>query len=182
MKRNYSNILLAAGLILMASLARVVNTEMHLYNLAPVAALGLFSGAVIKDKRVAYLLPLLAMLLADLYFQFFTSTQGFYGGAQWFVYGGMALVTLLGTAMHKVNPLKVAGFSLMGSLVFFIVSNFGCYVSGMWGGGIHGLVTTYTMALPFFKNTIAGDMAGSTLLFGLYFIAQRSLGAKAQKA
>lgn len=182
MKRNYSNILLAAGLILMASLARVVNTEMHLYNLAPVAALGLFSGAVVKDKRVAYLLPLLAMLLADLYFQFFTSTQGFYGGAQWFVYGGMALVTLLGTAMRKVNPLKVAGFSLMGSLVFFIVSNFGCYVSGMWGGGIHGLVTTYTMALPFFKNTIAGDMAGSALLFGLYFMAQRSLGTKAQKA
>ena len=182
MKRNYSNILLAAGLILMASLARVVNHEMHLYNLAPVAALGLFSGAVIKDKRFAYMLPLVAMLMADLYFQFFTSTPGFYGREQWFVYGGMALVTLLGTAMHKANPLKIAGFSLIGSIVFFIVSNFGCYVSGMWGNGIHGLVTTYTMALPFFKNTIVSDLAGNTLLFGLYFMAQRSISAKTQRA
>jgi hypothetical protein len=182
MKRNYTNILLACGLILMAALARVVNREMQLYNLAPVAAVGLFSGAIIKEKRLSFLLPLLAMLLSDLYFELFTRVPGFYGREQWFVYGAMALVTLLGTFMGKVNPLKVLGFSLAGSAVFFIISNLGSYFSGMYGNGFEALQTTYIMALPFYKNTIAGDLVGNALLFGIYFLAQRSMVAKTEKA
>jgi hypothetical protein len=182
MKRNYTNIALAAGLILVAALARIVNREMGMFNLAPVAAVGLFSGAVIKDKRLSYLMPLLAMFIADVYFQLFTKVQGFYGQEQWFVYGGMVLVTLLGTFLKNRNALNVLAFSLAGSGLFFLVSNFGSYLSGMYGQGFNAMVTTYTMAIPFFKNTVASDLVWNTVLFGVYFLAQRSLEAKAQKA
>lgn len=182
MKRNYTNILLATALILIAALARIVNREMHLYNLAPVAAIGLFSGAIIKDKRISFILPLLAMLLSDAYFQLFTNMQGFYGQEQLWVYGGMALVTFMGTRMGNTNAVKVAGFSLAGSLVFFIVSNFGSFLSGMWGRDLNGLATTYIAAIPFLKNTIVSDMVGNGLLFGLYFSMQRALRPAAQKA
>ena len=182
MKRNYTNIILAVSLILIAAFARIANREMHLYNLAPIAAIGLFSGAILKDKRFAYIIPLLAMLIADTYFQLFTRVQGFYGQEQWFVYGGMILVTLLGTKMGKISGLKVVGFSLTGSAVFFIVSNFGSFLSGMWGTGFDALVTTYTMALPFFRNTVAGDLLGSVLLFSAYFLVQRSFSTHTEKA
>lgn len=182
MKRNYTNIILAVSLILIGALARVANREMSLFNLAPIAAIGLFSGAILKDKRFAYIIPLLAMLIADAYFQLFTRVQGFYGQEQWFVYGGLALVTLLGTKMGKISSVKVLGFSLTGSVIFFIVSNFGSFLGGMWGTGFEALVTTYTMALPFFRNTVASELLGSCLLFGGYFLAQRSFSARTEKA
>lgn len=196
MKRNNTNIILAVGLVLMAAAARILNREMSmpnneniihtifpsLFNLAPVGALGLFCGSVFKDKRVAFLMPLLAMFIADIYFQFFTNVHGFYGLEQWFVYGGLVLATLLGTFLKRRNPLNIVGFSLVGSLIFFIVSNFGSYLSGMWGQGSDALLTTYIRAIPFFRNTVISDLIWSSVLFGIYFLVQRSPEAKAQKA
>lgn len=182
MKRNYTNIILATVLILLASMMRIINREVHLYNLAPIGAVGLFAGAVIKDKRYAYLLPLLSMFIADVYFQFFTSVTGFYGIEQILVYLGMGLVTFLGSKMGNVSGVKVIGYSLIGSLIFFVVSNFGSYLRGWWGYDFKGLVTTYTVAIPFFKNTVMSDLAGSIVLFGLYFIAQKAIAPQTQKA
>ncbi|PZF71433.1 DUF6580 family putative transport protein [Taibaiella soli] len=182
MKRNYSNILIAAGLIFMAAATRVLNADMHLYNFAPVAALGLFSGAVIKDKRYAFLLALLGQFAADLYFQLFTNVQGFYGISQLFTYAGLISATFLGTKMGAVKPVKVLGYTLGASTLFFIVSNFGVWAEGMYGYNFAGLVKTYTMGLPFFKNTILGDLSGSVVLFGLYTLLQRSFFSKMEKA
>ena len=69
MKRNYT-ILLAAGLIIITAAMRIFNAEMHIYNIWGVTALGLFSGAMVKDKRVAFLFTLLAQLSSDLYSSF----------------------------------------------------------------------------------------------------------------
>ena len=193
MKQNYTNILIAGGLILMAATARIVNAEMHLYNFAPVAALGLFSGAVIKDKRYAFLFTLLAQLISDTYIQLFTAHKGFYGIDQFFVYGGMLLVTLLGTKMGQIRTSKVLGYSLLGTTIFFIVSNFGVWVSielGQdlygYGTGVKGLTTTYLMALPFytkvgtqlFVNSFAGDLLFSSVLFGGYYLLQQAVSNK----
>lgn len=182
MKRNYTNIVIVAGLVLFAALARIVSREMHVFNIAPVAAIGLFGGAAIKDRRIAFLLPLLSMFIADVYFEFFTRVNGFYGQEQLFVYAAMAAVTLLGTRMKKINVTNVLGFAFTGSIAFFLISNFGSYLSGMYGQGYNALVTTYTMAIPFYKNTLASDLVWNVVLFGTYFLAQRSMVLKAQKA
>jgi hypothetical protein len=182
MKRNYTNIILATVLILLAATMRIINRELHLYNLAPICAVGLFAGSIIKDKRYAYLLPLLSMFIADLYFQFFTSVTGFYGIEQILVYISMILVTFLGTKMGNVTGVKVVGYSLIGSLLFFVVSNFGSYLKGWYGLDFNGLVTTYTVAIPFFKNTVMSELAGAIVLFGAYFLGQRAIAPKMQKA
>ncbi|MBS1589718.1 MAG: hypothetical protein JST52_08920 [Bacteroidetes bacterium] len=185
MKQNKLNLLLAAGLILMAATARIVNHEMHLYNLAPIGALGLFGGAVIQKKSFAFLLPILALFIGDLYIQLYPSSpgmRGFYGMEQFFVYGAMLLVTVLGTQMKQINTKNVLGFTLGGSVLFFIVSNLGAYFSGMYGTGWQAFSTTYIMAIPFFKNTLAGDLIGSVLLFGGYSLLQQAWSKHLQKA
>ena len=182
MKQTQKNILLASLLIVFVAIIRIISREFHLFNIAPIGALALFSGAVIKDKRISLATPLIAMVLADMFFQYFTSISGFYGIEQWFVYGGVALVTILGTFMGKINAIKVAGFTLTGSFLFFLVSNFGSFVSGMWGTGFKALVTTYTMALPFYEKTIAGDLIGSALFFGTYLLVQRAAVRRTQQA
>ncbi len=189
MKQNYSNILLAAGLILMAAMSRILNHEMHWYNLAPVGALGLFCGSVIKEKRYAFLFAILAQLIGDLYIQLFTSWPGFYGIEQAFVYGGLLMVTLLGTQMRQPKALRVLGFSIAASVLFFIVSNFGVWVAIQtgksdlynYGTGLTGLINTYIAALPFFKNSLIGDLTGSTVLFGSYFLLQQAFSQKLNK-
>lgn len=190
MKNNRTNILLAAGLILLAVVVRIVNYELHIYNLAPVAALGLFSGAVLKNKRIAYLLPLLAMFISDTYIQLFTPMQGFYDISQFFVYGSMAIITFMGTTMKNHKALRVVGYSIAGSAIFFVLSNFGTFLTGYWGLNFEGLVTTYLMALPFytkegtsfFANSFLGDLIFSGLLFGAYAVLKQALTSKLAKA
>lgn len=182
MKPNYTNIILAAGLILAAAAMRIITAEFHLPNFTPIAAVGLFSGAVIADKKYAYILPLMAMFIADLYFTVFTSINGFYGVEQVLVYAGMAMVTLLGSKMDKVTGVKVLGYSLIGSFIFFVVSNFGSYLKGWYGHDFNGLIQTYVMAIPFYKNSLMADMLGSVALFGTYFLAKKATSPQVQNA
>ncbi len=166
----------------MAATARIVNAEMHLYNFAPVAALGLFSGAIIKDKRYAFLFAILAQFCGDLYFQLFTETKGFYGISQFFTYGGLIAVTFLGFAMKQPKALKILGYTIGASVIFFAISNLGYYAQGWNGYGWSALAKTYADAIPFFKNSLIGDMAGSALLFGGYYLLQQSLTTKMVKS
>ncbi len=190
MKNNKLNILIAIGLILMAGIARIVNHEMHLYNFAPICALGLFSGAVIKDKRIALLLPILAQLMGDVYISLFTQWQGFYGIEQVCVYASLLLVTVMGARMAQPKAVNVFGYTLAGAVVFFLLSNFGVFLAMSfgkvdlyhYGTGFTGLVNTYVAAIPFFKNTLIGEFSGSILLFGAYSLLQSAMTTKAQKA
>jgi hypothetical protein len=185
MKQNRLNIFLAIGLIVLAAAGRIVSQDLHLYNLVPVAAIGLFAGAVLKDKRIAFLLPLLSLFISDLFIELFpinAQQRGFYGIEQFFVYGSMLLVTLLGITMNKVSAVKVLGYSLTGSVIFFVVSNLGSYLSGMYGYGVDSFITTYVMALPFFRNTLLGDLIGNTVLFGGYALGSQLIIGRLQRA
>ncbi len=184
MKRNL-NIFIAVGLIVMAAVARIINHEMHLYNFAPVAAIGLFGGAMLQNRKLSLLMPLLALFIADLYIELFPSNpmmRGFYGVEQFFVYGGMLAVTLLGQTMKSVTSTKVLGFSIAGSTLFFVVSNLGAFASGMYGYSFSGFATTYVMAIPFFKNSLLGDLIGNTALFGGFYLLQQAVQQKLVKA
>ncbi|OJW81301.1 MAG: hypothetical protein BGO69_04345 [Bacteroidetes bacterium 46-16] len=195
MKRTH--IILAILLILLATALRIVNQEMHWYNLAPLASLGLFSGAIIKDKRIAFSITLIAQFISDIYIALFTQYQGFYGVDQFFVYGGMVMVTLLGTGMGQPKALKVLGYSIAGSAIFFLVSNFGVWVKIEatgdifgYGTGLKGLGTTFLMALPFYSkmgttlffNSFIGDIVGCSVLFGAYALLKQPLSTRLQKA
>jgi len=183
MKRTNINIIVAVFLIATVVIARIVNASMHLPNFVPVAAIGLFSGAIIKDKRaLAFLVPVLGQFLADVYFQLFTNILGFYDVAgQLFNYGALICATAIGVRMKQPKPLTTIGYLCGASVTFFIVSNFGFFVHGWNGYSFAGLTKTYIDAIPFYKNSFIADMIGGVLLFGGYFAAQNALVKKAQK-
>lgn len=181
MKRNDINTLLAITLIITATILRTASAGMHLYNFVPMAAMGVFSGAIIKDRRLLSLfVPLAGQFMADLYFQFFTNTPGFYPG-QVFNYVAILAAALLGATMKQPKPTSVLGYVLGASGLFFVISNFGYYMSGYNGYSLSGFTKTYVDAIPFFKNTLAGDMVGGILLFGGFFLAQKLFISKLKK-
>ena len=161
---------------------RILNAGLHLYNLVPMAAIGLFAGAVLKDRKMlVFLVPLAGQFIADLYFQYFTHTPGFYPG-QIFNYAALAGAALLGLSMKQVKPVSVLAYVFGASALFFIISNLGYFASGYNGYTVAGFTKTYIDALPFFRNTFTGDLVGGVVLFGGYFLAQSFLIKKTVKA
>lgn len=184
MKNNNTNIILAIFLVIIAASARILNAKLHIPNMVPIAAIGLFSGAIIKDKRsLAFLIPLLGQFLGDVYFQLFTNIPGFYDlPGMLFNYGALVSATALGVTMKQPKPLATIGYLLGASTLFFIVSNFGYFIHGWNGYSFAGFTRTYIDAIPFYKYTLLGDLVGGVVLFGGYFMAQHMLVSKAQKA
>jgi len=182
MKRTNINILLAVFLMLLAAGSRIINAQLHVPNFVPIAAISLFSGSVIKDRRLAFLIPLMGQFLGDVYFQLFTHTPGFYDlTGQLFNYGALIGATALGVSMKQPKALTTLAYLFGASTLFFLVSNFGYFLGGWNGYSFAGLVKTYVDGVPFFKYTLAGDMAGGVLLFGGYFLLQQALLKKTQK-
>lgn len=176
--------MVAVCLVLAAATARIVNAEMQLYNFVPVAAISLFSGALLKQNRpLAFLIPLLGQFVADIYFQLFTFTPGFYSIIdQVFTYGAIAGAASIGLLMKNIRPVAAILGLLGASAVFFIVSNLGYFLNGWNGYSVQGLVKTYVDAIPFYRNSFVADMLGGVVLFGGYFTVRRMLAAKAVTA
>ena len=180
MKNKSYPVILVSILIAATAFLRLINAEYHLYNLVPVAALGIFSGSILRNKKAAYLIPLAAMLLSDIGLQLFTHIDGFYGVSQFVNYIALALVTFIGTKMGKRNIIRVTSYTFSGSMVFFILSNLGTFLGGYYGYSLSGFSECYLMAIPFYKsemattffvNSFAGDLAFSALAFGIYYLS-----------
>ncbi len=181
MKRNDISIFIAITLVITATILRIASANMHFYNFAPVAAIGLFSGALLKDRRLlALCIPLAGQFFADLYFQLFTSTPGFYPG-QFFNYAALTGAAGVGLLLRQVKISTVVPAIFGASTVFFLVSNFGYFMGGYNGYTSAGLSKTYIDAIPFYRNTFTGDLIGGAVLFGGYFIAQAIFMKKLQK-
>lgn len=181
MKNNVTT-LFAVLMILAATLLRIANIELGMFHLVPMAAISLFSGAVLKNKSLAIGVPMIAMFISDLFLQF-TQGAGFYGVAQLFVYGALVLVSILGTTMKDLKTSKILGYSLGGSLLFWVISNLGVFAGGWYGYSFSGLMATFAMALPFLENEMAtnlfvnsfvSDILGSSILFGSYALVAKT--------
>lgn len=182
MKNN--QLLVAIGLVLLAVVSRIICAETGAYNFAPVVAIGLVSGMLVKDAKTALLIALLGQFMADVYFQIFPSptNYGFYGVSQFFVYAGLITAALIGKAMNKVSTLTIVGGTFAASVAFFIISNLGHFVQGYNGYTVSGFTKTYIDAIPFFKNSLQADFIGSVALFAAYFIIKSVLPARIKTA
>jgi hypothetical protein len=162
-----------AGMIFFAAASRLLP---HPPNFTPVAAMALFGGAYVSDKRLAFGLPLAALFLSD-------AVLGFYHGMIW-VYGSFTLIVCLGLQLRsRRRLLPIAGAALAGSVLFFILTNFGAWVSdGVYPRSLGGLGSCYVAAIPFFQNTIAGDLIYTALLFGGFALAEKKFPALRESA
>ncbi len=160
------NLILTA--IVVAAVFRLIP---HWPNFTPVAAMALFGGAYIPKKWLAFMIPIAAMLLSDLFLGFHSYLLA--------VYGSFMLTVALGILISK-RPgfLQVTGASLLSSLLFFLITNF-----VMWAGNpnfsqdYQGLMQCYTVAIPFFHNGILGDLFYNGLLFGGFYFARQYIPA-----
>jgi hypothetical protein len=149
--------------------AIVLRLVVHPENVTPVGAMFLFSGGTFRSKRDSLLVPLAALLLSDYAVDHFR-----YGGRYaWFspyTWIGFLLVGLLGwTLRKKLTVARVVVTSLAGSVIFFLVSNFGVWMGWkLYSPTFGGLINCYVMALPFFRNSILGDLVYAGLMFGSY--------------
>ena len=163
MTANHSRLVALLTAIVVAAALRLVP---HPPNFTPIGAMALFSGAYLGRRALAFAAPLGALLLSDL-------VLGFYHG-QATVYFSVALIVMLGMiALTRVTPLRVAGAAILSSVLFFVITNFGMWLfSGFYPRTMVGLEACYVAAIPFFQNTVAGDLFYATLLFGGFRIAE----------
>jgi hypothetical protein len=164
MTSNYGRV---AALLSMIAAAAALRLVPHPPNFSPIDAMALFSGAYIGRRTLAFIGPLAALFLSDL-------VLGAYAGML-FQYASVALIVLLGSlALSRVTVLRLAGAALASSLLFFALSNLGVWlVSGMYPQTFAGLVGCYVAAIPFFQNTVAGDLFYTVLLFGGFSLLER---------
>ena len=162
------------ALIVLAIIARLAP---HPFNVTPLGGLGLFAGAYC-DRRVAWLVPLVALLIGD-------SIGGFYDPVVLvFVYVGMLAGPLFGRLFlsAKRSTLRFVGAVGCSSGAFFILSNFGVWAAGMYPPTLAGLVECYVMGLPFLVNTVFGNFLFGAIFFGTYAGAQHFIAIRRAKS
>lgn len=174
-KQSTSTLIIAVLLIVIAALSRVI---LYPNNFSPIIGMAIFSGAVIKNRGLAFALPLLSMFLSDMIFELSGIADGFWGWGQLVGYGILALITVIAFSMKKINVLSVAGYSIGSSLLFFFLSNSAFFVFDnpvyhTYTQDFSGYIATLAGGVPFLKTGIVADLVYSTVLFGTYFLVQR---------
>ncbi|HEY3488359.1 MAG TPA: DUF6580 family putative transport protein [Gammaproteobacteria bacterium] len=140
----------------------------HPANFTPVMAMALFAGAQFDDRRAAFLLPLLAMLISDLVLGFHATMV--------FVYAAISIVVLLGMAVRRrYQTSSIAWAAACGSLIFFIITNFGAWLLSpeLYSRDGAGLLAAYIAAIPFYQSSLLADAVFTSLLFGGWSVAER---------
>jgi hypothetical protein len=153
------------------ALGAILRLVPHPANVAPIAAIALFGGAYLP-KRYAFVLPILAMVISDLFLGFSASTP--------LVYLSFLITGLIGLKIrdHK-TPLVVLGSSLLSSVIFFLLTNFNFwYATSLYPKTIAGMIEAYTMAIPFFRNTVLGDLFYTAVFFGGFEIVRNLIDRK----
>ena len=170
---NHQRLIFIITLIFAAAASRLFP---HPPNVTPIAAMALFGGAYFADRRLAFIVPLAALFLSDLVLGLHSQMPA--------VYLGFGLVVCVGFLLRgRVRTLPVATAALAGSVLFFLVSNFGVWATGAWyPKTAAGLGACYVAGIPFFRNTLLGDAFYTALLFGIVALAERRFAALREPA
>jgi len=142
----------------------------HPPNFSPIDAMALFSGAYLGRRLLAFAAPLGALLASDLVM------GGFYHGMAT-VYFSVALIVLIGmTGLRAISLPRVGALAVLSSVLFFVITNFGMWLfSGFYPRTLDGLETCFVAAIPFFQNTLAGDLFYAALLFGGFKLVELAI-------
>ena len=137
-------------LLLFIIFAAIIRLMPHPPNFAPITAMALFGGLNFQNKKLAYSIPLLAMIISDLFLGFYSISI--------FVYTSFIAITFIGTVINKINLSNI----FLSSILFFIITNIGVWILG-YPLTLEGLLTCFTLAIPFFGYALAGDLFFSLL-------------------
>lgn len=134
-------------IVVLAAIARIIP---HAPNFAPIAGLAIFTGYHFKN-RYTWAVPIAAMVVSDFIIGFHSTVP--------FVYASFIVMSLIGTYMKSKNASSLILVSMVSSVLFFLVTNFGVWAVGsIYVKNMSGLLQSYTIGLPFFRNTVLGDL------------------------
>lgn len=175
--------LVPALLILLAAFSRILP---HPPNFTPVGAMALFGAAWFKPRHWAFIVPFAGLWLSDLFLNNVVYAQ-YYPRFTWFdtgligVYLSFGLIGAMGLLwLRKVTGGRVVGAALAASVLFFVVTNFGVWATGgMYAPNWQGLLACYSAAIPFFGNTLLGDLCYTTALFASFGLLRNRFPALA---
>tara|TARA_B100000427_G_C15411579_1_gene552260 strand:- start:437 stop:940 length:504 start_codon:yes stop_codon:yes gene_type:complete len=159
------NNLLIIGFIMLGILTRVIP---HPPNFTAIGAIALFGGAFIKEKRLALIIPTIIMLISDLIMGYELILS---------VYISFIIMVSLGWLLRlKQTIWKIINISVLGSLLFFLITNFSVFLtSSMYPKSIIGLIECYTLAIPFFINTLLANVIYSIIMFYSFKIIKEKI-------
>lgn len=165
--------ILAAVMIILAAVVRILP---HPWNFTPIGAMAIFSGAMFRDRRVAFLFPLVALFAGDLFVGIHRLIP--------VVYASFLISVVIGTWLaNRRSVLRIGGAVFLGALQFFLVTNFAIWrVFDTYPHTPAGLAACYIAGLPLFGNTLAGDALYATLFFGAFALAEKFFPALNQHA
>jgi hypothetical protein len=151
-------------IILLAVFTRLIP---HAPNFAPIGGLALFSGANFKS-RITLFMPLAAMFLSDIFLGFHKTIP--------YVYVSFIIIALIGRLIKKNQWQSLFKASLISSILFFLITNFGVWATGtMYQKNLNGLVQCYGFGVPFFRNTLISDLFYTfTFFYGYQFLSNFS--------
>jgi hypothetical protein len=163
--------LLALTLIVLAAALRIAP---HPWNFAPVGAMALFSGAVLKDRRLAFFFPLVALFVGDAFIGFHKLIP--------VVYASFLINVAIGLWLRDRRTIaRISLATLLGAIQFFTVTNFAVWqFLSSYPHTASGLLACYIAGIPLFWNTLAGDALYAALLFGSFALAERFIPALQQ--
>lgn len=157
-----------AVMILLAALSRIIP---HPPNFAPIVAMALFGGAYFSNKKLAFVIPIFAMFISDLIIGLHSGMLIIY-----LTFIGIVAIGFLLRDNKKFG--RVAGLTIGSSVIFFVTTNFAVWMSDlMYPKTIEGLIACYVAAIPFFGNSLAGDLFYSGVLFGGYALLRSNVPA-----
>ena len=166
-------IIFGISIVLILALSRVLP---HPPNFTPILGMAFFAGAVFDKKVLAYCIPILAMLVSDLYL-------GFHAGMP-IIYFAICVCILIGTFFHSKLNLTTSFLGISSGVIsFYLISNFAVwYGSGMYASDLNGLITCFIKALPFLQNTFLSSIFYGMAACILYLMADKHLKFSAKQA
>ena len=152
--KNLKHFILPVGLILVLSFSRLIP---HPSNFTPILAVGVFAGFYFRNFILSLFIVISSMFIGDLVIGLHNTMI--------FTYSSLILAVAIGLLIKKLNFKAVLFGGLSSSVVFFIVTNFGSWLTlEMYEKNLSGLLQSYFMAIPFFHNTLI-----STLIYLVVF-------------
>lgn len=187
MKLNRTFFWALLALTVIAALYRIIPNRPA--GFAPQIAMALFGGAIIKDKKWAFTLPVFSMFISDVLYQVLynlnmTDIKGFYGVGQLTNYLLFAGITVMGFMINKNSIKNILTLSLAAPTLYFLLSNGMVWLAGgpnainvltsqPLTSDLTGLMQTYMQGLPFYKGSLIATVCFSIILFGAYYMFTR---------
>ena len=140
----------------------------HPPNFTAIGAIALFGGAFFKDKKLAFSIPVLIMILSDLILRYQLVLS---------VYISFIIIVFLGFLLQKKQTgLRIVNTALLASLIFFIITNLSVFLtSPLYPKNMLGFVECYTLAIPFFINTLVANITCSLIMFYAFNIIHKKV-------